>query len=167
MRTKELWRRMYRYAAGSVICFGVSEATFVALFWPHVLGARGASIAASIAGIIPGYPLNRSWTWGRKGKSDLWREVVPYWATALISTAVAAFVIGAVNAAFGEYSRDVRTAINATAYLVTYGVIFVAKYLLFDLVLFRAERAGGEPAALTPSGMPTVRGGGIPEETFE
>jgi putative flippase GtrA len=136
MRTKQLWRRMFRYTAGSLICFGVSEATFVALFWPHILGARSASIAASIAGIIPGYPLNRNWTWGRKGKSDLWREIIPYWATALISTLLAAAVIGAVNNAFSQYNRDIRTAINATAYLATYGIIFIAKYLLFDRILF-------------------------------
>jgi putative flippase GtrA len=144
--SKPPWRRMSRYTVGSVICFGVAEATFVVLFQPHILGARGASIAASIAGIIPGYTLNRRWTWGRRGQSDLWREVVPYWVVALVSTAAAALATGAANAAFAAWSRDARTIINATAYMATYGVLFVAKYVIFDQILF-ADRAGASGAA--------------------
>ncbi|MCL6538877.1 MAG: GtrA family protein, partial [Acidothermus sp.] len=63
------WRRMFRYTAGSAICFGVSEITFVVLFAPHVLGAKSSSVVASVAGIIPGYWLNRTWTWGRRHRS--------------------------------------------------------------------------------------------------
>lgn len=142
-----LWRRMSRYTIGSAICFAVAEVTFVLLFEPHVLGARGSSIAASVAGIIPGYFLNRTWTWGRRGRSDFWREVAPYWATAIISTLLAAGVTGAVNDALLQHSREVRTIVNAIAYMATYGVIFIAKFLLFDKWLFAGRAA--------------------PEETFE
>src|ERR1700689_331032 len=118
------WWLLSRYTMGSIICFGVSEVVFVAFFGPNVLGARGASIVASIAGVVPGYLLNRSWTWGRRGRSSFWREVVPYWATALLSTAIAAVVIGAVNAACRGDGRTTRTVINAAAYMATYGVLF-------------------------------------------
>ena len=145
------WQRMFRYTAGSAICFGVSELTFVVVFAPHLLGARGSSVVASIAGIIPGYFLNRTWTWNRRGRSDFWREVVPYWATAIFSTIVAALVIGVVNDAFINYSRDVRTVLNATAYMVTYGVIFVGKFILFEKVLFAGERENLRPATRRPA----------------
>jgi putative flippase GtrA len=137
------WRRLSRYTAGSVICFGVAELTFVLLFGPHLLGARGASVVASIAGIIPGYSLNRRWTWGRRGKSDIWREVVPYWATALVSTLVAAAVTGAVNGAFAEYARQTRTILDALAYMATYGALFVAKFVFFDRLLFASRPTHG------------------------
>lgn len=138
------WLRLSRYTAGSAICFGVSELVFVGLFAPGVLGSKGAAIVASIAGIIPGYFLNRSWTWGRTGRSDFWREVVPYWVTALISTALAALGTGAANALFADESRGVRTVINAAAYMLVYGVLFVAKYVVFHRWLFapRPEPAG-------------------------
>ena len=145
---KPFWRRMSRYTIGSIICFVVAEVTFVALFKPHLLGARGASVVASIVGIIPGYTLNRNWTWGRRGRSDIWREVVPYWATALVSTVLAALATGAANDAFADYSRDTRTIVNATAYMLTYGVLFIAKYILFDRVLF-AHRPHADPTATT------------------
>lgn len=145
------WLRFSRYTVGSVICFGVSELVFVALFAPNLLGARGAAIVASIAGIIPGYFLNRSWTWGRRGRSDFWREVVPYWATAVISTALAALGTGAANALFADESRGTRTLINAAAYMLVYGVLFVAKFVIFQRWLFAPAPEAAGTDALTPS----------------
>jgi putative flippase GtrA len=130
------WLRMSRYTAGSAICFAVSEAVFVSLFWPHVLGAKGSSLVASVAGIIPGYYLNRTWTWGRRERSNLWREVVPYWAIALGGAVAAALAIGVVNNAAIRHSRGTRTILNAATYMATYGVLFLAKYAFFQKVLF-------------------------------
>jgi len=134
------WLRVSRYTVGSLICFGIAEVVFVALFWPHVLGARGAAVIASIAGVIPGYYLNRTWTWGRQQRSSFWREVVPYWTIALTSTIVAALATGAANQAALHEPRATRTVINGGAYMAAYGVIFVAKYLVFNNWLFRTPR---------------------------
>ena len=106
------------------------------MFAPHLLGAKGSSLVASVAGLIPGYFLNRNWAWGRRGRSQLWREVIPYWLTVVVTAAVAALSIGAVNNAAADLSRPARTAVNALTYLAVYGVFFVLKYLLFDW-LFR------------------------------
>lgn len=157
-------RRMFRYTAGSAICFAVSEITFVALFYPHLLGAKSSSVAASVAGIIPGYWLNRTWTWGRRHRSDFWREVVPYWATSVASAVFAALAIGAVNDATMSYSRGLRTVMNAATYMAVYGLIFIGKYLLFDRLLFpsASPAAGGEPVTVTAE--PRSSAGGLAGE---
>jgi putative flippase GtrA len=129
--------KLFRYTAGSVIAFATSEVVFIALFGPHILGARGSSIIASIAGIIPGYYLNRNWAWQRSGRSHPLREVAPYWITVIVSTLLAATAIGAVNDAAAEMSRGTRTIINAATYMAVYGVIFIAKFIIFNYVLFR------------------------------
>ncbi|MBX5447676.1 MAG: GtrA family protein, partial [Acidothermus cellulolyticus] len=148
-----------RYTAGSAICFAVSEITFVALFYPHLLGAKSSSVAASVAGIIPGYWLNRTWTWGRWHRSDFWREVVPYWATSVASAVFAALAIGAVNDATMAYSRGLRTVMNAATYMAVYGLIFVGKYLLFDRLLFppATPAAVGEPVTVAAEPRPGAR----------
>ncbi|HEX5496638.1 MAG TPA: GtrA family protein [Mycobacteriales bacterium] len=128
---------MFRYTAGSAVAFAVSELCFVALFGPHLLGAKGASIVASIVGVIPGYFLNRNWAWGRRGRSHPWREVMPYWLTVIVSTALAAIAIGAVNHAASALGRDVRTVINAATYCAVYGTLFIAKFRIFNSWLFR------------------------------
>lgn len=139
------WLRVSRYMITSAICFAISEIVFMLLFWPHVLGARGSSIVASIAGIIPGYQLNRNWIAGRKRRSDFWREVAPYWATALGIAALAALATGASNALFMDESRGTRTVINAAAYMLTYACTLAFKYLIFHRVLFKPPPHDGHP----------------------
>jgi putative flippase GtrA len=150
---------MSRYTAGSAICFAISEIVFVAVFWPHLLGARSSSLVASIAGIIPGYYLNRTWTWGRQTRSDFWREVVPYWATALGGALAAALAIGIVNNAARHDSRSLRTALNAGTYMLTYGVLFAAKYAFFQKILFAPPKVidATEPVDARESGAAPAR----------
>ena len=132
--------RLFRYTVGSAVAFGVSEACFVALFAPHLLGAKGSSVVASIVGVIPGYFLNRNWTWGRRGRSHLWREVAPYWGTVAASTVLAAVGTGSVNEAVAGLSRNVRTVVDAAAYCAVNGALFVAKFVLFNTRLFGDRR---------------------------
>lgn len=137
--------KLLRYSLGSAVAFGVSEIVFVVLFAPHVLGAKGSSIVASVAGVVPGYFLNRNWTWGRRGRSSLWRETVPYWLVFAVSTLSAAVTIGAVNGAVADHSRGVRTVINAFAFFGVNGVIFVVKFVLFNRWLFAHREAARTP----------------------
>src|SRR5215475_9836646 len=150
--------KFIRYALGSVVSFGVSEITLIVLFAPHLLGARGASLVASVAGLIPGYFLNRNWAWGKRGRSDLWREVIPYWVTVVVSAVAAAVALGAVNGAVADLSRSTRTVLNAMTYLAVYGVFFVAKFVLFNRLFKQQQPVEDE---LSPLGdvAPAARSG--------
>jgi VIT1/CCC1 family predicted Fe2+/Mn2+ transporter len=129
----------------SVICFFISEAVLIALFWSHLLGARSAAIVASLASIIAGYRLNRTWIAGRSHRSHFLHEVVPYWATCLSIALLAAVVTGAANALFINEPRGIRTIINASAFLMTYAVTTTFKYLFFHRVLFKPPARAAEP----------------------
>jgi putative flippase GtrA len=146
------WLKVSRYVLTSGICFAISEIVLVALFWSHLLGARSASIVASIAGIIPGYQLNRTWVAGRKHRSHFWREVAPYWVTSLSIALLAALVTGAANAMFIHESRGTRTIINAAAYMLTYATTLTFKFLFFHRVLFKPPARPAEPSHEVPAG---------------
>jgi putative flippase GtrA len=145
------WLRLSRYTIGSIICFAISETVFIVTFWSHLLGARSASIVASIAGTIPGYLLNRTWTWGRRHRSDFWREILPYWTIALAGALFAALATGAANAAVMSEPRATRTAINAFVYMATYGALFVGKYAIFNKWLFPPPAESTEAEELEAS----------------
>jgi putative flippase GtrA len=151
VRHRAVSGKLIRYALGSVVSFGVSELTLIVLFAPHLLGARGASLVASVAGLIPGYFLNRNWAWGRRGRSDFWREVVPYWVSVVVSAVAAALAIGAVNNAVADLSRPVRTVFNAATYLAVYGVFFVLKFLLFNRLFADSGDAGDSGESVSRS----------------
>lgn len=149
------WLKVSRYMATSAICFAISEVVLIVLFGTHLLGARSAAIVASIAGIIPGYQLNRTWIAGRNHRSRFWREIAPYWATSLSIALLAALVTGGANALFIHESRGVRTLINAAAYMLTYATTLVFKYLVFHRVLFKPPPQRIDQAEAAPQTVAT------------
>src|SRR5205814_7055913 len=100
---------------------------------------------ASATGAVANYFLNRRWTWQRRGRADFRKELVPYWATVVITALIAAAATGFVNAIVREHTdnRSVRTLVNTVTFLAVYAVSFVVKYVVFD----RLFGGGGPPAA--------------------
>ena len=139
-RAGTLKLRVMRYTGGSVVAFATSEVVLVLCYATGILGTTGATIAAFFAGAIPNYVLNRRWVWQRRGRLRVGREVILYAAVSIVSlVAAAAATSWAAQAADGN--KTIGTAAVAAAYLVTYGVLFVTKFVVFDLFVFvdRAE----------------------------
>jgi putative flippase GtrA len=143
--------RMVRYTLGSAFCLGVSEVTLLVLL---LAGLQGwlASLLASAAGIVPGYPLNRAWTFGRRGPSHTWREVVPYWVTAIGGSLFAALLVGLADPWAKEVSRStlVATSIALLVYVGAYGTLWLLKFLYLDRMLFRPGPARITEADVVP-----------------
>jgi GtrA-like protein len=53
--------------------------------WPG--RPRPANVIACAVAAVPSFHLNRSWAWGRRGRSRLLREVAPFWALAFLGLA--------------------------------------------------------------------------------
>jgi putative flippase GtrA len=138
-----LWRRplavrFAKFTAGSAVAAMISELTFVLVYGALDAGARLAGVVAFVAGAIPNWGLNRRWTWRRRGRPRLGREVLPYVAV-VISTAVAATALGGVADGWArgfDAPRSLQVALVATAYLLPYGAVFLLKFVLFDRVVF-------------------------------
>ncbi len=157
--------RMVRYTIGSAFCLGVSELTLLILL---LAGLQGwlASLLASAAGIIPGYPLNRAWTFGRRGPSHTWREVVPYWLTAIGGSLFAALLVGLADPWAKHVSRStlVATAIALLVYVGAYGTLWLLKFLYLDRMLFRpAPAVASEVVAIPVRQRASVLAGMAPD----
>ncbi len=157
--------RLARYALGSLICLAVSELVLLVLVLAGVSGWQ-ASVAGSVAGIVPGYPLNRAWTFGRRGRSHPWREGLPYWASTLTGTVVAAALVALADPWAETVSAGAtgRALLDAGAFLGAYGAVWLVKFAFLDRLLFRPgswdvlpEPAGAGRARTRPVGP-----GGIP-----
>ena len=156
-----LGTRLLRYTAGSALCLMVSE---VALFFLVLAGLQGwtASLLASAAGIIPGYPLNRSWTFGRRGRSHVWREVVPYWLSTIGGALFAALLVGVANSLVKNAGTTALTdaVVDAVVYVGAYGSVWLLKFVYLDRMLFRppASRVESPPSVATNSAVPAGAG---------
>ena len=82
-----LGRKVLRYSLVSMISIAVSQSVLMIAFGMLHWTARLANVAACAVATVPSYYLNRSWPWGRRGRSHLWKEVVPFWAIAFLGLA--------------------------------------------------------------------------------
>jgi putative flippase GtrA len=152
-REGAVFGRLARCLSVSVLTTLLSLVTLALLIGWWGTTSWVANIIATAVGTVPSYVLNRRWVWGRDGSSDVWREVVPFWAlsfsglvlsTAAVATADAwASSIGLVG--------PTRTALLLLANVGSFAVLWVGQFLLLDRVLFGpARRSGHRPLDRLP-----------------
>jgi putative flippase GtrA len=128
-------RKLIRYTAVSVISTLVSFLTLFLVFGVLKLWSQVPStIFANSVATVPSYYLNRSWAWGKSGRSHLTKEILPFWSMAALGIAVS--VLGAQYA----HHLDVKyamahweaTAVVLVANVLSFGLFWVLKLLLFN-----------------------------------
>lgn len=151
------WVRVWRYTASSVIAAATSVVVF-AVVYSLGGGTVAANVLAFVAGAVPNWVLNRSWAWQRRGRVHVGREVLLYAVVSLASLAAST----AVTEWAGREARSVtsdatlRVLLVAGAYVATYGLLFVAKYVVYELVVFAGEPRSRHqvPNTTRPNRMP-------------
>lgn len=124
--------------AVSVITVAVSQIALFVLYAGLHWTARSANVLACVAGGIPSYYLNRSWTWGKSGRSHLLKEVLPFWAIAFLGLVFSTWTadVAEGRAVDVTSSRLGQALIINGAVIASFGVLWVAKFFLFNKVLF-------------------------------
>lgn len=132
------FRRLLQYSMVSIVAVAVGQIALVALYYFGHWSARSANIGSCIAGGIPSYYLNRRWVWGKSGRSHIRREIVPFWVLTFAGLVLSTWLAGLA----GDYgarhvdSRAVRTALVAGASLVSFGGLWVLKFVAFNRYMF-------------------------------
>ncbi|MGH3877813.1 MAG: GtrA family protein [Actinophytocola sp.] len=140
-----------RYTAASVIAGVISELVFLVAYWFEAAPVV-ASVVAFVAGAVPNYLMNRRWAWRRTGTPHPVRETLPY-AVIIVSTALVAILATTLADRWVvEHvgSHGWQVVLVGAAFLGTYGVMFVLKFVLFDKLIFRGGRTG-TPETTSPA----------------
>jgi putative flippase GtrA len=95
-----------------------------------------ANVFSVTVGTIPAYFLSRHWVWNRRGNHRIMKEVVPFWALALLG-----FALSTVAVWFVDTRWDPEPLVINLTNLVAFGSIWMAKFFVLDRVLFSAEEA--------------------------
>ncbi len=104
--------------------------------WVGLTAVVSNIIAVSVSS-VPSYLLNRSWVWGKGGRSHLWREVVPFWVMALMGLGLSTLFVSVA----ARWSH--LTLVVLAANLAGFGLLWVVKYVVLDRVLFTSREAPG------------------------
>jgi putative flippase GtrA len=145
--------RLWKYASVSIISTAVTQVVLFSTYHIFKVGtAIECNIIATACASVPAYYLNRTWTWGKSGRSSIWREVVPFWSISFIGLVLSTVAVGvaAHNADRISHGSLERAIIVNCANLVTYAFIWTGRYLVFNRYLF-GDRAGSSTSGLAPA----------------
>lgn len=141
--------KFLRYSMVSVVAILISELVILIAAWIFHLSGIAANALGAAASTPASFELNRKWAWGKTGKSHLWKEVVPFWAltlTGLAASTVTVEIADSMAKSHGVFGLD-RALIIMGASLFAWGVVWVAKFVIFNRVVFATRP--GEAAAAT------------------
>ena len=138
--------RLLRF--GSVSVIGVVLTQVLLVVFHGVLGANawGSNLLAVSLAAWPVFVLNKRWVWGHDHPADVKREIVPFWLFTLLGLAISTVLVLIV-----DHYTD-RTWPVMAANISGFGIVWVAKFLFLDSVVFgaaaerRLAEAAGEPA---------------------
>jgi putative flippase GtrA len=132
-------QKLLRYSAASLVSLVCSLMLFVlfdgAFHWSAVVSSTLATAIAT----VPSYHLNRKWAWGRSGKSHVRREILPFWILGIIGWAFSTYSVKLAESALNSnhsLAHIEKTGIIAVVYVGAYGVLWIAKFIFFNKVLF-------------------------------
>jgi putative flippase GtrA len=133
------FKKLLRYGSVSIISTVLTNVLLFAFFNLNVGSAMQCNALATGLVTIPAYYLNRSWTWRKKGRSDFWREVVPFWVIAFASLALSTLVVGIVahNADHFTHTKLQKSLLLNAANICTYGAIWIVRFTIYNRFLFR------------------------------
>lgn len=122
----------------SVVTVVVSQIALFTLFAGFHWTARSSNVLACVVGGIPSYYLNRRWTWGKTGPSHLLKEIVPFWGLACLGLVFSTWSADFAETKAHEFtsSRFTQAMIINAAVIGAFGVLWVAKFIIFNKVLF-------------------------------
>ena len=136
--------RIARCLSVSVLTTALSLGVLLAVL---TMGMRAwlANVVATAAGTVPSYVLNRRWVWRLDGASDPWRQVAPFWLLSFSGLALSTLAVDRADrlAASFELTAGVRSVALLCANVASFGVLWVAQFLLLDRVLFRSRLPAG------------------------
>ena len=89
--------RKVRFVMVSAVAVPFSQAVFVLCKEGLELNGTASNLIAVTLSCIPSYLLNRYWVWGKRGKNHFWREVMPFWAIALVGLALSTLLVYLVS----------------------------------------------------------------------
>jgi putative flippase GtrA len=133
--------KLVRYGTISVVSTAISlSGLFVFYRWIG-LSPTWSNILATCIATVPYYYLNRMWVFKKSGRSHLTKEVLPFWTIAFVSLVLSTLAVKfAGSQVHAISSKNVRGAILVAANLATYGILWIAKFVVFNRYLFNSDR---------------------------
>lgn len=130
-------RKLIRFTSVSAVTTCVSFGSISILYGFRIIhGVMWATLAGNLIATLPSYYLNRTWTWGKHGRSHLTKEILPFWG--MSGVGIAFSMVGAAWARHEVHSHHwshlTNTGLVAVTNLVSFGIFWVLKLMVFNRI---------------------------------
>jgi putative flippase GtrA len=126
--------KLVRFGMVSVVGVVVTQGLLVLLAGILNVDATLSNLIAVSLSSVPVFLLNKRWVWGKGGRSELRREVLPFWGFTLLGLAISTALV-----VVADHLSD-RTWPVLLANISGFGIVWLAKFLFLDSEIW------GEPA---------------------
>jgi len=128
-------RKIIRFTSVSAIATATSNIVLFIVYGFHIItGAIWATVFSNFVATFPSYWLNRTWTWGKRGRSHLRKEIIPFWTMSALGITFSIF--GAAVARHIIHTHHwphlANTLLLVFANLASFGVFWILKLKLFN-----------------------------------
>ena len=120
----------------------LSSAILVTLVVAVAVPAAPANFAAFCCGIPVSYVANRRWVWARRGRSDLVREVGPFWAMNIAGLIVSTLAVGAAGSVISSWSTPLQAVFLPLTSVGSLAALWVVQFVVLDRFVFRRPQDG-------------------------
>jgi putative flippase GtrA len=130
-------RKLVRFTTVSGVSTIVSFSSISVLYGFHIIkGVLWATLAGNLIATLPSYYLNRSWTWGKHGRSHFTKEIVPFWTMSALGIGVS--MLGATWARYEvhhhHWAHILNTFLVSGTNVVSFGLFWVLKLIVFNRI---------------------------------
>jgi putative flippase GtrA len=140
-------RKQLRYAGVSVVFVPLGQAIVQVLKWGFGVHEVLAVFITACILTLPNYYANKYFVWRYRSKDNRATEITVFWLAAVLGTGFAmGFVWIAGNIIPEDKSELAHAAAIFVAQLLGYGIVWVARYLFLDRMIFKATHHGEEPS---------------------
>jgi putative flippase GtrA len=119
-----------KYSMVSVVGVTLTQVLLVVFVELLDLNPTRSNVAAVMITAVPVFFLNKRWVWNVDGKVSIRREIVPFW----VFTA-AGLLLSTLLVSVAEDMSD-STLLVMAASIAGFGILWVAKFLFLDQVMF-------------------------------
>ncbi len=110
------------------------------------VGKAASNALAVIISAIPAYYMSRAWVWGKRGKSELKREVLPFWIFVGIGLVLSTFLVAGVNTWWkGAHSTEMPNIITNLLNIGAFGILWVIRFFWMDRAFHLDHHHGHGP----------------------
>jgi putative flippase GtrA len=131
-------QKLLKYSVASIVAVVISEICLIIFNGVVGMSAWVSSSLATCIAAVPNYYMNRKWAWGKHGRSHVWKEVVPFWALAVLGWVLSTLSVYVMEryAKHHNFTHFWSTVSVAVVYIAAFGVLWVGKFIIFNKLMF-------------------------------